>query len=235
MKQFPEGVYGMKTKPEQPDTITIETDDVVEILASRVDIYVTIKGKSLFTGQEAFKKAREVSAFIENLKNYGLQEEDILLQSVRAEVSTGVIGKQSSAEYSLRIKCRNLDELADILGIITTQQNTNLGQLIWRYDDAEDHQSNLLEKCISKSKKKAEKVASSLGVELLGVHEFYEQTGDTEIDLLRQPVAASGATALKSRAITKETLGLSVSHSKRVSLRLTIKYRVSPFERPKVE
>lgn len=220
----------MKTMPEQPDTITIETDDVVEIYANRVDIYVTIKGKSLFTGQEAFNKAKEVREFVENLKNYGLQEEDILIQSVRAEVSTGVIGKQSSAEYSLRIKCRKLDELADILGIITTQQNTNLGQLIWRYDDAEDQRSKLLEMCIAKSKIKAEKVATSLGVELLGVHEFYEQTGDNEARALHQPVAASGGAAIRSRAVTKEVLGLSVSHSKRVSLKLTIKYRVGPFE-----
>lgn len=221
----------MKTNLEQPDTITIETDAVVEIFANRVDIYVTIKGKSLFTGQEAFKKAREVSEFVENLKTYGVKEEDILLQSVRAEVSTGVIGKKSSAEYSLRIKCRKLDELADVLGIITTQQNTDLGQLIWRYDNAEVQRSKLLETCISKSKKKAEKVASSLGVQLLGVHEFYEQTGDTETRALHEPVAARGSAALRSKAVTKEILGLSVSHSKRVSQRLTIKYRVSPFDR----
>jgi len=225
----------MGTKLEQPDTITIEIDDVVEIYANRVDIFVTIKGKSLFTGQEAFKKAKEVSEFVESLTNYGLQEEDIQLQSVRAEVSTGVIGKQSSAEYSLRIKCRKLDELADILGIITTQQNTKLGQLVWRYDDAEDYQVELLERCISKSKKKAEKVAFSLGVELLGVHEFNEQIGDTEMSVLHQPVAAKGGGAFASRAVTKEELGLSVSHSKRVNLRLTIKYRVSPFEFVKEE
>jgi uncharacterized protein YggE len=225
----------MGTKPEQTDTITIETDDEVEIYANRVDIYVTIKGKSLFTGQEAFKKAREVSDLVENLTNYGLQEKDILLQGIQTEVSTGVIGKQSSAEYRLRIKCRKLDELADVLGIITTQQNTKLGQLIWRYDDAEEQQSKLLEKCISRSKKKAEKVASSLGIKLLGVHEFNERTGDTELSVLSQPVAARGAVAFSSKAVTKETLGLSVSHSKRVNLRLTIKYRVSPFESMKEE
>lgn len=220
----------MGTKLEQPDTITIEIDDMVEVYANRVDINVTIKGKSLFTGQEAIKKAREVSELVAGLKNYGLPEEDILLQSVRAEASTGVIGTQSSAEYSLRIKCRKLDGLADILGIITTQQNTKLGQLVWRYDDAEDHRSKLLEGCISKAKKKAEKVASSLGVKLLGVHEFNEQIGDTEMSVLHQPVAAQAGAAFAPRGITKEAIGLAVSHSKMLSLKLTIKYRVSSFE-----
>ena len=211
---------------EQPDTITIEISDADELFADSVDLFVTIKGKSLFTGQEAFKKAREVRELAEGLTNFGLTETDILLQGVKTDVSKGIIGKHSSATYRLRIKCRKLDELADILGIITNQQNTDLAHMVWRYD-AEDFQANLLEKCLSKSKHKAERVASSLGVELLGVHEFYEQVNDTEISDLRQPVAASRGAGFAAKAVTKEELGLSVSHSKRVTLKLTIKYRVS--------
>jgi uncharacterized protein YggE len=120
-----------------------------------------------------------------------------------------------------------LDELADILGIITTQKNSDLAHMVWRYNDAEDFQAKLLEKCLSKSKHKAERVASSLGVELLGVHEFDEQVIDQEISVLSQPVAASGGAGFTARAVTKEDLGLSVSHSKRVTLKVTIKYRVS--------
>ena len=211
----------------QPDTITIEIDDSDEIFADSVDLFVTIKGKSLFTGQEAFKKAREVRELVEGLTNFGSPEEDILLQSVQADVSRGIIGKHSSATYRLRIKCRKLDELADILGIITTQKNSDLAHMVWRYNDAEDFQAKLLEKCLSKSKHKAERVASSLGVELLGVHEFDEQVIDQEISVLSQPVAASGGGGFTARAVTKEDLGLSVSHSKRVTLKLMIKYRVS--------
>ena len=157
---------------EQTDTITIEISDADELFADSVDLFVTIKGKSLFTGQEAFKKAREVRELAEGLTNFGLTETDILLQGVKTDVSKGIIGKHSSATYRLRIKCRKLDELADILGIITTQKNSDLAQMVWRYNDAEDFQAKLLEKCLSKSKHKAERVASSLGVELLGVHEF---------------------------------------------------------------
>ena len=129
--------------------------------------------------------------------------------------------------------CRlpKLDELADILGIITTQQNSEMGQMIWRYKDVEDIRAKLLEKCLSKSKHKAERVARSLGVELLGVHELDEQVGDTVMgSVLQPPVAAGGRAAFKARAVTKEDLGLSVSHSKRFNLRLKIRYRVSKFK-----
>jgi uncharacterized protein YggE len=222
----------MKERIEQPDTITIETDEFEEIFADSVDLFVTIKGKSLFTGEEAFKKAREVRELVESLTSYGIPEADILLQSVRANVSTGITGKQSSATYRLRIKCSKLDTLADLLGIITTQQNSELAQMIWRYSHIEDVRAKLLEKCLSKSKQKAERVASSLGIELLGVHELDEQVSDTEItSALPPPVAAaSPRAAFRGRSVTKEELGLSVSHSKRVYLRLMVRYRVGSFE-----
>ena len=218
---------------EQPDTITIETDDFEEIFADSVDLFVTVKGKSLLTGQEALKKAGEVRELVEGLTNYGISETDILLQSVQANVSTGFIGRQSSATYKLRIKCSKLDNLADVLGIITSQQNSELAQMIWRYEDIEDTRAKLLEKCLLKSKQKAESVAHSLGVELLGVHELNEQVADTEIGSVRpQPMAAGGRAAFAAKVVTKEELGLSVSHSKRIHLRLTIRYRVSLFETP---
>jgi uncharacterized protein YggE len=148
---------------------------------------------------------------------------------VQADVSTGLIGKQSSAKYRLRVKIRKLDELADILGIITTQKNTDLAQMVWRYDGVEDSHAKLLEKCLSKSKHKAERVAASLGVELLGVHELNEQIMDSELGVLPQPVAAKGRAAFRASAVSKEELGLSISHSKRITLKLTIRYRVSSF------
>lgn len=219
----------MEENMVRPDTITIEVVEADEMFADSVDLFVTIKGKSLFTGQEAFKKAKEVRQLVEGLKSFGFPEADILLQSVRADVSTGNIGKQSSATYRLRLNCQKLDDLADILGIITSQQNTEVAQMIWRYSGADDFQAMMLEKCLSKSKQKAERVAASLGIDLLGVHEFDEQIIDQEMSVLRQPVAASGRAAFKPKAVTKEELGLSVSHSKRVTVKVTAKYRVGSF------
>jgi uncharacterized protein YggE len=218
---------GGKNTMEQPDTITIQVTESDEILADSVDLFVTIKGKSFFTGEMAFKKAREVHELVDGLKGFGLSEEDILLQSVRADVSSGIIGKHSSATYRLRVRCRKLDELADIIGVITSQQNTTLAHMAWRYDSAEELRAKLLVKCLAKSKQKAEKVVSSLGVELQGVHTFDEQVADSEVSVLHQPVAASSRGAFKARPMMKEELGLSVSHAKRITLQLKIQYKVS--------
>lgn len=215
---------------KQPDTITIEVTKSDEIFADHVDLMVTVKGKSIFTGQEAFKKAEEVRQLVDGLTGAGLPEEDILLVGVQADVSTGLISKGSAATYRLRIKCWELDTLADLLGVITAQDNTHLTQMVWGYTAMEDFQTSLLGVCLSKAKRKAGVVASSLGVELLGVHEFNEGVVDSEAYPRPQPVAAAERSAFKSRTITPETLGLSVSHAKRVTLKLSVKYRVGPLK-----
>jgi hypothetical protein len=217
---------------EQPDTITIEVADIDELFADQVDLFVAIEGKSLFTGKEAFKKAQEVRELAEGLIKFGIPEADILLESVQADVSAGLIGKHSSAIYKLRIRCRKLEDLADILGVITSQKNTDLSRMVWRYSGIEEFRNQLLEKCLLKSKQKAEKVASFLGLRLLGVRDFNEQLLDPETDI--QPlrgISGPERMTLRAKAVSKEELGLSVSHSKRITLKLTIKYRVSPFEK----
>jgi hypothetical protein len=223
-------VKGMRKLMEQPDTITIEVVEADEINADNADLFVTIKGKSLFTGQEALKKAGEVRELVEGLTAFGLGEDEILIQSVQADVSTGVIGKQSSATYRLRIKCSKLDELADILGIITSQKNTSLGQIVWRYREYEEFKAKLLEQCLLRSRQKAENVGASLGVDLLGVHEFHEEVYDSEAGFIPQAVAASPMAGVRARSNIKEELGLSVSHAKRVTLKVRTRYRVSPFK-----
>jgi uncharacterized protein YggE len=221
---------------EQPDTITIEVSDTEEVLADHVDLLVTVKGRSLFTGQEALKKAREIRELVEGLTSSGLPEADILLESIQADVSSGITGRHSSATYRLRIRCQELEELPDVLGVITSQKNTDLTRMMWRYSDAEGLRAKLLEECLLKSKLKAERVAASLGVDLLGVHDFNEQLVDREAGIVpHPPTVATQRMAFRGRTVTKEELGLSVSHSKRVILGVTTKYRVSPLKRVREE
>lgn len=99
---------------EKPDTITATVSRREELGADKVDIHVTIKGSSLITGNAALKKAREVSQLVSALLEVKIKVEDITLTSVRAESSSGILGKSTSAAYQLRIKCNDLELLADV-------------------------------------------------------------------------------------------------------------------------
>ncbi len=211
----------------KPDTIKVSAFHKEEIFASHANLYVTVKGSSIVSGNEAMKKAKEVSQLVEALTKFGLSSDAIHLQGVRLETAGGALLKSSSAVYRLKVKCEKLDRLADIMDILTEQHNTTLDQIEWRYPEDKAREQGL-ETAIAKGKAKAEKVAASLGVKLLGVYDFIENAFDEEAPV---PFAAQ-AVMMKSRAAVADApnLNMDIQHSKMIHVNVDIWYRVSAFK-----
>lgn len=214
----------METKP---DTIHISTSYREEIFATHADLFVTVRGSSVVSGNEAIKKAREVSALADELTRAGIAAEDIHLQGVHVETSSGVLLKSSSATYRLRVRCGKLEQLPELLDIVASQKNAALERIDWKYED-ESARARGLETAIAAAKSKAEKVAASLGVKLLGVYQFTENTFDEEAPVQFRAPAAMMKTA---RAPESEpSLGMEIQHSKMIQVNVEIEYRVSGFK-----
>jgi uncharacterized protein YggE len=212
----------------KPDTIKISASHREEILASHANLYVTVKGSSVFNGNEAMKKAREVSQLVEALTRYGLSAEAIQLQGVRLETANGPVLKSSSAVYRLKIKTEKVDQLAELLDIIAGQKNAALDRIEWKYPEDEARQRGL-EAALAKGKEKAARVATSLGVRLLGVYDFMENSFDEE----RPPMPFQAMEMnMKARAAAPEqpSLNMEIQHSKTVQVNVEIWYRVSDLE-----
>jgi len=211
----------------KPDTIKISASQREEISASHADLFVTVKGSSVVSGDQALKKAKEVSQLVEALINFGLSPEAIHLQGIHIETSSGVLLKSSSATYPLKVKCEKLDQLAEVLDIIASQKNATLERIDWKYPE-EAARERGLEAALAKAKSKADKVAMSLGVKLLGVYDLIENIYDEEM-----PYPQFAAQAMPMRAIAKgapePSLGMDIQHSKTVHIGVDIWYRVSEF------
>ena len=214
---------------EKPDTISVTVAHREEVEAEKVDIHVTIKGSSLVTGTAALKKAKEVSQLVSALAEVGLKEQDVALKSIHAESSSGILGKSTSATYQLRVRCDDLEILADILGVITSQKNAKLDFLAWRYPDDKKLKAEWLQSCLAEAKAKAKAIASSLDVKLLGVHALSEKWLDSEQgDRPFLNEVRAGGVMLKAMARAERIdLGLPLSHSKWIELQLETQFRVS--------
>jgi len=216
---------------EKPDTITVAVTHREEVEADKVDIHVTITGSSLITGNAALKKAKEVSQLVATLAEVGIKEQDIVLQSIHAESSSGILGKSTSARYQVRIRCNDLEVLADILGVVTSQKNAKLDFLAWRYPDDKKLGGAWLQSCLSEAKTKAGAIASGLGVKLLGVHTLSEKWLDSEQgDRPYLNEVRAGGVMLKAMRSQRIDLGFPLSHSKWVELQLETQFRVSEFK-----
>jgi len=210
----------------QPDTIHITASHREEISATHADLYVSVRGSSAFSGNEAMKKAKEVSALVDELIKSGVSSEDIHLQGVRVETSSGTLLKSSSAVYRLRVRCGKLDALPVLLDVIASQKNSNLERIEWKYAD-QDARARGLESAIAAAKVKAEKVAAALGVKLLGVFNFTENIFDEESPA---PLYAEARMMKAARAQEPEpSLGMDIQHSKYLQVNVEIQYRVSGF------
>ena len=209
----------------KPDTIKVSASHREEIFASHANLYVTVKGSSIVSGNEAMKKAKEVNQLVEALTRFGLSPEAVQLQGVRLETSSGALLKSSSAMYFLKIKSEKLEQLAGLLDVIAEQKNTTLERIEWKYPE-ESAREHGLESAIAKGKEKAEKVAASLGVKLLGVYDFIENTFDEE----RPPMPFQAMEmSMKARAAApaEPNLNMDIQHSKMVHVNVDMWYRVS--------
>jgi uncharacterized protein YggE len=174
------------------------------------------------------KKAREVSQLVEALTRFGLSPDAVHLQGVRIETASGTLLKSSSAVYHLKVKTEKLDQLTGLLDIIAEQKNAALDRIEWKYPEDEARERGL-ESAIAKGKAKAGKVAAAMGVKLLGVYDFMENTYDEE----RPPMPFQAMEmSMKSRAAMADqpSLDMEVQHSKTIHVNVDIWYRVSEFE-----
>lgn len=210
----------------KPDTIKISASHKEEIFADRADLFVSVKGSSLISGDEAMKKAKEVSQLVEALTSFGLGPEAVHLQGVHIETASGALLKSSSAIYRLKIKCKKLDQLAELLDIIASQKNATLERIQWKYPE-EIAREQAMEIALGKAKVKAEKVASSLNVKLLGVYDFIENVYDEEMPFPQ--FAAQAAPMRMAKGVPEPSLGMDIQHSKTIHVSVDIWYRVSEF------
>jgi uncharacterized protein YggE len=213
----------METKP---DTIKISASHQEEILSSQADLFVTVRGASVVGGDQAMKKAKEVSQLIEELVRRGLPEDKVFLQGMHFETSSGTLLKSSSAIYRLRLRCDKLDQIPALLDVIGSQKNAALDRIDWKYPEEEGRERSL-EAALEKAKVRAQKVAASLGVRMLGVYDLIESSYDEQPPM---PFMARAAMMKTDVAPAAPSLDMDIQHSKTIHVSVEIWYRVSEFE-----
>jgi hypothetical protein len=73
-------VPGDHDEPRRPDLISINARYEEIVAADHADLVVTVEGSSLVTGRAALKKAKEVSALVEELANEKRMGVEVLVQ-----------------------------------------------------------------------------------------------------------------------------------------------------------
>lgn len=212
-----------------PDIISVETAQSVRVEADRADFLVTVAGASLFSGAMALQKAREIAELVAVLKTLGIEEAQVKVESVRAQVQSGTFTKTSSVSYALRIENVPLGRVADAVGAITSARNATLNHLEWRFADETILRDELREKCLQSAMQRAKTIAQTLGVRLVGIYELSEAWQGTRDEISAPHRNADHGMMMRAKSVSEPELGLAISHAETASLQLTIQFRVSEF------
>lgn len=216
---------------DTPNTIAVNVRTERKVHASGADMHIEIKGDSVVSGRTALKKAREVRDLVAALAGIGVQADHVQVAGVRAEVTSGLIGKTSSALYRLRVEIASLDVLADALGAVTSRKNATLIGLEWRYDRADELHDELLADALQIAQTRTALICRGLSHRNVGVHTLTEKLRHEDREAYPHSRAFSlsdSFDAASGEAVTKEDLGLDVSHTKTIALDLRVEFLVEP-------
>ncbi len=211
---------------ESIDRISISTSASADVFADHADLVVNVRGSTFFSGNAALEKAREVKQLVVDLTGRGIAAGAITLLGVSTETSSGALTKSSTAVYRIGVRVTQLDDLADVIGLIAAQKNTVLESTTWGYPDLAPTHDALLVRCLERARAKAQLIAQTLGVQVGGVHSVRDHVYDGETPQPRQPRMMADSMQ-RSRAMTGEDLGLDISHRKSVSVSVELEYRIA--------
>ena len=210
----------------QADRITIKEVFVEDVPATGADLIVTVKGSSFITGQTALKKAREVSVLVDALKLAGLPEEKISIETINVQASSGPILKTSSAVYTLKLNCEDLEKLGDILTVVTSTKNISLDSVEWQYGDLDTRKSRWIATVIKQATIRAQETSTALGVQIKGIHDCQlDYVGLPEPQIYQKPYHEPGAKMSSYRM--GFSIGMPMQQSEEKGIRVTVVYHIS--------
>jgi len=212
----------------KPDTITVRIVAETELDADSADLTVVVEGSTVFSGGEAFKKAKEVREVVESLRQVGLHEDRIKLRSVEVNSQSFAIIKTSSAKYTLTVKTVCLEKLPAVLSAVAAHKGAHLSRLNWNYGGLKETRSRLRREALRDALAQAQQDAEVLGVEVLGIHELHEEVRGRDYNPEYIAADSMSSPGVRTRHTGVE-LGFQLGNATTVSLDLRAEFRVSAF------
>jgi uncharacterized protein YggE len=209
------------------DTITVRIVLEAELDADSADLSVTIEGSALFSGAEAFKKAKELQVLVAALKDAKIDQDHVKLRSVELNSQGFAMIKTSSVRYLISIKNVPLERMPDVLGTVAAHKGAKLTKLKWNYGQLKPARQRLRLDALAEALQQARLDAEVLGVQLLGIHEADEENTERRYD--SEYVSGYGADAIGAiTSAMNEPLGCNLGNSTTVRFALRAAFRVGP-------
>jgi len=200
--------------------ITVEHDVRIDAVGARV--HVTVRAQSSLAATAAAKKVAEVRALVESLAGAGIPESSIDVTGIQIATGQGKILVSQEVRITLEVAVGN-EQLPEVLGIFAARQGLTVDQIEWTYDQFEASISATAE-AMRMARRKADAVAAAAGLRVVGI------TSASDSWSMPSPRVEMASFAADSRmrvGAAPLDMGLTMSSSTKLSVRLTVDFQVA--------
>ena len=201
-----------------------------DIEAARAFVMVKATSQKVAFGNAALTASADLQQTIAQIKQKS-EDIEVETESVSVETSSGILGKNSTANYTVKFTVKDLSLLGDVLGICSEGKNLSVQSLIWDYDE-EAEKFKLIKQAVRKAKAKADGMMAEIGYAVVGIRSCSDsyQTPTVHAIALNQASASEFGHApkmLRSKlASAKVDIGAEFRSKRKVSATCTVEFFV---------
>jgi len=138
-----------------------------EIEAVGAIVTINASSEKILFGNAAVTASEDLKTILEKVKQVS-EDVDIHTEAMSVATHSGILGKNSTATYTVKLTVNDLNALGAILGICSEGKKISIQSVRWEYDeDAE--KLNLIKRALRKAKKKAEEMMEEIGYSVTGI------------------------------------------------------------------
>lgn len=138
-----------------------------EIEAVRTFVTLNATSEKILFGNAAVTASEDLKSILEKVKKVS-EDVDIQTEAMSVTTNSGIFGKNSTANYTIKLTVNDLNALGAILGICSEGKRVSVRSVSWDYDE-EEEKLNLVKKALRKAKRKAEAMMEEIGYSVIGI------------------------------------------------------------------
>jgi uncharacterized protein DUF541 len=202
--------------------------ETTEIEAARAFVMINVASEKIIFGNAAIAASEDLKSVITKVTAVS-EEIEVETDSVSVATNSGIFSKNSTANYTVRLKVNDLNALGAILGICSEGKKLSVRSVTWDYDE-DEAKLGLIKSAVRKAKKKADEMMAEIGYTVVGIRscsDSYQTPNIGEIVISRQNTFADEIGVDRARSAMRSVdFGTQFKSKKQISATCTIEFRV---------
>jgi uncharacterized protein YggE len=148
--------------------LRVTARESTQVPAVSAKLHLRIEGETFVMGNAVTQRSREVRELVTALKNFGITDEDVIVEGVQAKLNQGLLAKGTKVTFKLIVNARDLNVIGDLLGAIANARHAELERIEWVFDD-DEIALELSSKAMAKAHRKASTMAAAIQYVVVGI------------------------------------------------------------------